>query len=63
MQLEEARALEAGWGKKPCDHPQTEKEYYLGTATGDYVCTTCGKAFWGDKKDEEKKTEEKRSEE
>jgi hypothetical protein len=27
--------------KKNCNHSYT-KEYYLGTATGDYACTKCG---------------------
>jgi transposase-like protein len=45
MQLEKAKKLEKAWGKQPCDHPDIEKEYYLGSDTGDYVCTTCGKSF------------------
>lgn len=44
MQFKEALALKKVWGDKPCNHPNVEKEYYLGTATGDYVCTTCGLA-------------------
>ncbi|MGE7954821.1 hypothetical protein [Lysinibacillus xylanilyticus] len=47
MQLEEARDLRERWGEKLCNHPDLTKEYYLGTQTGDYVCTTCGKARWG----------------
>lgn len=47
MQANEAAKLRARWGGKPCDHPQVMKEYDLGTATGDYVCTTCGEAGWG----------------
>ncbi len=42
MQHEKAKELEKDWGNKPCNHPRIEKEYYLGTQTGDYVCTTCG---------------------
>jgi hypothetical protein len=45
MQNSDARELQKEWkekGNKPCSHPQIEKEYYLGTQTGDYVCTTCG---------------------
>ncbi|QGJ65046.1 hypothetical protein BvL003_09565 [Bacillus velezensis] len=27
-------------GNPPCDHPnRPDKEYYLGTSTGDYVCS------------------------
>lgn len=34
------------------------KEYFNSTATGDYVCRVCGKAFWnGDKGDEDEKIE------
>lgn len=47
MQLEEAQELRIRWGDKPCNHPSITKEYYLGTNTGDYVCTTCGQAGWG----------------
>lgn len=45
MQSEEAAKLRQQWqanGNAPCEHPKTEKEYYLGTATGDRACTTCG---------------------
>ena len=37
-----------------CSHHDIEKEYILGSHTGDYVCTTCGEAFFS--KDEWKKT-------
>lgn len=42
MQYEKAEQLQKEWGDKPCDHPFIEKEYYLGTSTGDRVCSTCG---------------------
>ncbi|WP_165839613.1 hypothetical protein [Rhodococcus sp. Eu-32] len=45
MQSDKAAQLHKKWideGNKHCDHPKTEREYYLGTATGDRVCTTCG---------------------
>lgn len=48
MQTNEAMSLQKRWAEKespPCDHPRTEKEYYLGSATGDRVCTTCGECF------------------
>jgi uncharacterized protein with PIN domain len=45
--MKEAAELREKWGGKPCEHPNLDKEYELGTATGDYVCTTCGKAGWG----------------
>ncbi|WP_165904615.1 hypothetical protein [Paraburkholderia hospita] len=47
MQTKEARELRDQWGDKPCNHPELTKEYDLSMATGDYVCTTCGKAAWG----------------
>jgi len=34
--------LRKKWGDKKCNHPNLEKEYDLGSATGDYVCTQCG---------------------
>ena len=45
MQSEDAMRLFRAWeakGSPPCDHPQTEVEYYLDSKTGDRVCTTCG---------------------
>jgi len=43
MQTNEAADLRKKWGEKKCSHPKTEKEYYLGSDTGDRVCTTCGR--------------------
>nr|WP_319272365.1 hypothetical protein [uncultured Draconibacterium sp.] len=31
--------------KKLCSHSQFEKEYILGSDTGDIICTQCGKVF------------------
>ena len=42
MQTSKAKELQKQWGDKPCNHPELAKEYYLGSDTGDYVCTTCG---------------------
>jgi hypothetical protein len=47
MQMKDAKALRKRWVGKACSHPEIEKEYDLGTATGDYVCTRCGQAGWG----------------
>lgn len=44
MQMEDAKELREKWGNKPCNHPILDKEYYLGTQTGDYICTQCGKS-------------------
>jgi hypothetical protein len=54
MQMRDASALRKRWGNKPCSHPHLEKEYDLGAATGDYVCTTCGEAGWGSDWNEKK---------
>ena len=45
MQLHKAQSLREQWGDKPCEHPNFEKEYYLGAQTMDYICTTCGQSF------------------
>ena len=51
MQAKKAARLRRLWmdkGNPPCDHPELDKEYYLGAQTGDYVCTTCGQTFTPD---------------
>ena len=40
-----AQKLKDSWGKKPCDHPGFEKEFYVGAYLINYVCTQCGKEF------------------
>ena len=47
MQSKKAAQLRKDWGNQPCDHPNIEKEYYLGAQTGDYVCTSCGETVSG----------------
>jgi hypothetical protein len=45
MQMHDAWELQKTWeekGSPPCEHPNTEREYYLDTNTGQMVCTTCG---------------------
>ena len=42
MQFLEAEKKRKSWGDKPCNHPSWEAEYYLGSKTGDKVCTVCG---------------------
>lgn len=54
MQMQEARNLRAKWGGKACNHSELEKEYDLGTATGDYVCTKCGESGMGSDWNEQK---------
>lgn len=46
FQSEELTRMRKKWGGKPCTHPSAEKEYYLGSATGDYGCSTCGETWW-----------------
>jgi len=46
MQMSDASELREAWkqkGNPPCEHPQTDREYYLGSYTGDNRCTTCGR--------------------
>lgn len=48
MQMQEAQRLRDEWERKgnpPCNHERVEKEYYLGTDTGDKVCSVCGKTM------------------
>ncbi len=45
MQMKDAILLQKRWGNKKCDHPNSHKEYYAGTPTGDFICTQCGKAL------------------
>lgn len=45
MEYSAAQKLKDAWGKKLCDHPRLEKEYYNGAFLINYVCTRCGKEF------------------
>jgi hypothetical protein len=45
MEYYAAQKLKDSWGKKPCDHPHVEKEYYVGAFLINYVCTQCGEEF------------------
>jgi hypothetical protein len=42
IQNKDAESMKKQWGDKPCEHPETKKEYILGAQTGDEICTTCG---------------------
>ena len=47
MQMKRAMELQRAWaakGNPPCEHPAVEREYHLGSDTGDQVCTPCGAA-------------------
>lgn len=50
MQMTDAMVLKKSGGDKPCDHPELEKEYYLGANTGDFVCSQCGQSFTKEEK-------------
>jgi hypothetical protein len=45
MEYYAAQKLKDSWGKKLCDHPNLEKEYYVGAFLVNYVCIRCGKEF------------------
>jgi hypothetical protein len=48
MQSEDATKLQKAWeekGSPECGHPGLDVEFYLGSRTGDKVCTTCGESF------------------
>ncbi len=48
MQMEEAARTRQRWeaaGRPACDPHTLVSEYYLGTRTGDKVCTKCGGNF------------------
>jgi len=43
MDIKKADFIKKQWGNKPCKHPQLEKEYIMGSSTGDYICVQCGR--------------------
>jgi hypothetical protein len=45
MRREKAINLVKEWSNKVCTHPEIEKEYFLGRATGNLLCTVCGKTI------------------
>jgi len=55
IQMKEAKELRKDWAEKVkrgdvednCTHPNTAKEYYLGSKTGDSICTNCGEVVNG----------------
>lgn len=52
MDYEKAMKLKENWGNKLCPHPSFQKEYYLSSQTGDYVCVQCGETFTPEQKEE-----------
>ncbi len=51
MQIKKAQQLRDDWGDKPCEHPDFDREYYLGAHTGDYVCVQCGSCLTNEEKE------------
>jgi hypothetical protein len=48
MQMAKANELREAWaakGNPPCEHPSLDKEYHLGSDTGDVVCASCGECW------------------
>lgn len=45
MEYNVAQKVKETWGKKPCDHPTLEKEYYVGAFLVNWICVKCGKEF------------------
>ena len=45
MEYLAAQKVKDAWGKNPCDHPNLEKEYYVGAFLINFVCTQCGQEF------------------
>jgi hypothetical protein len=48
VQMDKVAQIRKAWeaaGSPPCGHPDADREYYLGSNTGDYVCLTCGEPF------------------
>jgi hypothetical protein len=45
MEYAVAQKIKETWGRKPCDHPAFEKEYYVGAFLINWVCTQCGQEF------------------
>jgi len=52
MEMKKAQRLRTAWGDKPCDHPDYDRENYLGADTGDKVCTQCGRVLSDEKIEE-----------
>jgi hypothetical protein len=45
VQMDKVAEIRKAWeaaGSPPCEHPDVEREYYLGSNTGDRVCVRCG---------------------
>lgn len=50
VQMNQVARIRRQWeqaGRPACAHKELDREYYLGSNTGDYVCVTCGETFSG----------------
>ncbi len=48
VQMTKVAEIRQEWikaGSPECDHPDLDKEYYLGAQTGDFACMRCGETF------------------
>jgi hypothetical protein len=48
-QMDKFAALRRDWiakGDPPCSHESVDKEYHLGSDTGDEGCLACGATWW-----------------
>jgi hypothetical protein len=48
VQMDRVAQIRQQWeasGRSPCAHSDFDREYYLGSNTGDYVCISCGESF------------------
>lgn len=53
MQQKDQYRIARAWGNKPCNHPDWEPVYVVGTRDDELACTQCGKS----NKDKETKKE------
>ncbi|WP_228773796.1 hypothetical protein [Streptomyces sp. VN1] len=48
VQVSETTEIQKRWeaaGRPPCEHKNLDREYYLGSHTGDWACMECGECF------------------
>jgi len=60
IQNKEALKIAENWSGGDCPHDTVNKEYYLGAATGDYICSKCGAS--GSSRDWPEKERQRKSE-
>jgi len=48
VQMSKFHEIHAAWvkaGEPECSHENYEREHYLGSGTGDYLCLDCGESW------------------